>query len=265
MNTTLSTPDITQKTFARLRDRKRVLWPFGGALFLLFGLASLVRALFPGLYIFDPFDQGWLLIPEALFLGPVIALLHHRIMNTGSDFSWSRENLVVKCLKAWAYYYVLLILFKVGTFVTTTVIPSLLGTVLGPAVGALFPVIVGAGFVLFLLVYVLLVLVYPALAGVAEEPLVTSYRLTRGKTRQIVSCLLLLAAPVLIPWVAATVYGGDMLDPSRGPGVQIVPIIARSLLLTLGAIVISTGLCIMYEALIEEAEQTELGENDQDA
>lgn len=259
MSHILSSPDITQKTLGLLWERRRELAPFWAVLFLMYWLSGLARALYPGVYTFDPFDQGWLLIPEAIFLGPVIALMSHCILQDGGKFAWTRESLVVKLMKAGAYYYVLLILFKVGTFVTTAVIPSLLGSVLGPVIGSVFPIVVGVGFVFFMLLYVRLLLVYPVLAGEEREPLIVSMGLTRGKTRQIVSCLLLLGAPVLIPWIAATVYGGNWLDPSQRPGVEFLPIIARSLLLTLGAIVISTGLCVMYEALIAED-----GETDQD-
>lgn len=253
MPTRLSSPDILQKSYARLWSGRRELLPLAGALFAAFALAGLARGLFPGVYTFKPSDQGWLLIPEAVVFGPLLALLHHRLMDTGRPFGWSSENRMVKLFKAAVYYYALLILFKLGTFAATMVVPALFGYVLGPAVGRLYPLIAGAGFVIFLLYYARLVLVYPVLTGEEAEPLVGSIRLSKGKTRQIASCLLLLAAPVLIPWVAVDAYGGDWLDPSLGPGIRILPILTRSLLLTVGALLLSSGCCAMHDALVAEA------------
>jgi len=261
MNTSLSSFDIVQKTIALFKERWRSIQPFFGLVFLLFWMSNLVRAFFPGVYVFDPFDMGWLLIPEALVFGPVVALMHHRVMATGIDFAWSRDALVVKLLKAAAYYYVLLIFFQLGHFVTTQAVPALLVGMVGPSMSGLVPVIIGVGYVLFLLVYVRLVLVYPVLAGEEREPLMVSMGLTKGKTRQIVSCLLLLAAPVLIPWIAANVFGGDWLDPTRGPDIRIIPIITRSLLQTMGVIVISTGVCVIYKSLIAQND-VEKGDTD---
>lgn len=260
MNNPLSTPDVAQQTIIRLRQRRRELLRFGGLLLLCFGLAGLVRAMFPAAYVFRPLEQGWLLIPEALVFGPLVAIMHHRILAPGTDFAWSRDNLLLKSLKAAVYYYVLLILFKAGIFAVTQVVPALIGFLLGPTAGPLFPIIVGVGGILFLLVYVRLLLVYPFLAGEERQPLINSMVLSRGKARQIVSCLLLLAAPVLIPWVAAQAYGGQWLDPTHGPGIRIVPLITRSVLQTAGAIVISTGLCVIYEALVAAE-----GDSDQDS
>lgn len=135
MNTSLSSPEIAQKTISRLRERGRLLAPFAGVIFVIFLLTGLARGLFPGVYTFDPFDQGWLLIPEAILLGPVLALLHHSILAPGETFAWSRDAALLKLAKAAAYFYVLLILFKLGVFVTSLVIPSLVGYVFGPAVG----------------------------------------------------------------------------------------------------------------------------------
>ncbi|QJB56459.1 hypothetical protein [Pseudodesulfovibrio sp. zrk46] len=255
MQTRLTSMDTAQRTIALLKERKDVVFAYFGLLLLAFELANLVRGLFPGVYVFDPFDMGWLLIPESLVFGPLLALLHHRILGVDADFAWSRENLIVKLLKAAAYYYVLLIVFTLGTFAVVDVIPALLRHLLGGGVTGFMPLIIGLEYVLFLLYFVRVVLVYPVLAGEEREPLVVSMALTKGKTRQIVSCLLLLAAPVLIPWMAAEIYGGDWLDPTRGPGLRIVPIIVRSLLQATGAIVISTGLCAIYEVLHAESEE----------
>lgn len=262
MPTPLSSPDILQQAYARLWNGRRRLLPLSGMLFAVFGVTGLARGLFPGLYTFNPADLGWLLLPEALALGPLVALLHHRLMEGGGDFAWSMENRLLKFAKAVMYYYVLALFFLLGTFAATQVVPALAGFVLGPMVGGLYPVLVGVTFVGFFMVYARLLLVYAYLAGEAREPLIHSMLVTRGKARQIVSCLLLLAAPVLIPWVGATAYGGDWLNPSLGPGIQIVPILTRSLLLTVGALLLSSGLCVMQEALVAAEES---GDVDQDA
>lgn len=261
MSNPLATPDITGKTFALLWERRRALLPWAGGLFLLFGLANLVRALFPGLYVFDPFDQGWLLIPEALVFGPVVALMTHRILAPETDFAWSRDNMLVKLGKAAAYYYVLLILFKLGTFAATQLLPALFAYFLGPNIQRLFPFIVSGGSLVFLLVYVRLVLVYPVLAGDTREPLVQSILMTKGRTMKIVSGLLLPAAPVLIPWVALGSYAGEWFDPSFGGAVRILPIIIRSLLQTAAIIVLSTGLCAIYQALLAMTPNDEGGDS----
>jgi len=259
MKKIFSTVDVSRQTLGRLAERWRDILPLAGVLFLLFGLANTMRGIFPGVYVFDPFDQGWLLLPEAMVFGPVLAFLHYRILAPGTDFAWSVENLLVKLGKAAAYYYVLILLFKLGSFFATQVVPSLIGFVFGTAAAVLFPLIVGIGFILFLLVYIRLVFVYSALTGTEREPLVASISLTKGKGRQIVSSLLLLAAPVLIPWIGATVYGGDMLDPTQGQDIPLVPILARSFLQSMGAIILSTGLCVMFEALVAAD-----GDSDQD-
>ncbi|MBC15919.1 MAG: hypothetical protein CL942_02580 [Desulfovibrio sp.] len=261
MTTPFSTPDIAYETLRRLKAQWQMVLPVVCGVALLYLVTGLSRALFPGLYTFDPFDKIWLLMPEALVGGPLIALLHHRLLAVRQPFAWSRENLFVKLLKASVYYYLLSMLFAVGLFVSTQAVPALIGFVLGPSLGALYPVVVIGGVVVFLLVYVRLILVYPFLAGAEREPLVHSMLLTRGKTRQIASCLLLLSAPVLIPWIGAAVYGGDWLNPSLGPGIPLLPIIARTFVLTLGALLLSSGACVIYEALLADAEK-QSGESD---
>lgn len=261
MTTPFSTPDIAYETVRRLKAQWQPVLPIVCGLAVLYLATGLSRALFPGLYTFDPFDRAWLLLPEALAGGPLIAVLHHRLLGGREPFAWSRENLFLKLLKASVYYYLLTVLLGVGLFASTQAVPALIGFVLGPSLGALYPVVVIAGVVLFLLVYVRLVLVYPFLAGAEREPLVHSMLLTRGKARQIASCLLLLTAPVLIPWIGATVYGGDWLNPSLGPGIPFLPIIARAFVLTLGALLLSSGACVIYEALLADAENRD-GESD---
>lgn len=247
---------ITRRAYPLLRDRFRTALPLLGLLALGFLAANAARAALPGLYVFDPFDQGWLLIPEACFFGPVLALLHHRILSAGKDFSWSGENRLLKFAKGAAYYYVLIVLLKVGTFAAGQGIPALIGYVVGPAVARFYPLIVAAGGVLFALVYVRPLLVYPVLAG-EREPIMVSLALTKGKARQILSGLLLLAAPVLIPWVALAAYGGGWLDPTRGDASRILAIFLRTALQTAAAYVISTGLCAIYEALAAQESGTE--------
>ncbi len=248
---------ITRRVCSLLHDRFRATLPLVGLLALGFVAANLARALFPGLYVFDPFDQGWLLIPEALWFGPVLALMHHRILAPGSEFAWSRDNRLIKLGKAAACYYGLIVLLKVGIFLATQAVPALVGYVVGPVAGPLYPVVAGIGVVLFLLVYVRPLLVYPVLAGGEREPIMVSLALTKGKARKMVSCLLLPVAPVLIPWVALAVYGDGWLDPTMGDGPRFFAIIVRSALQTAGAIVLSTGLCSIYEALIAEEGETE--------
>lgn len=262
MPAVISPPDVLQRACARIKKGGRELVPLAGALFAAFCVTGVARGLFPGLYVFAPTDMGWLMIPEAAVLGPLVALLHHRLMDSGKAFGWSVENRTLKLFKAACYYYVLSLLLMLGTFAATEVLPALVGYVLGPAVGGLYPLIAGAAFVIFMLFYARLVLVYPHLAGEVREPLIHSMLLTRGKTRQIVSCLLLLAAPVLIPWMVAATYGGDWLNPSLEPGIRILPILTRSLLLTVGALLLSSGLCVLYEALVADQKN---GDLDQDA
>ncbi|QGY39942.1 hypothetical protein GM415_07320 [Pseudodesulfovibrio cashew] len=257
MNYVLSPPDILFKTFARLRRGSGAFARIVAAIFGIHLLAGLARGLFPGLYTFNPFDLGWLLIPEAMALGPLLALLCHRILDTGDAFGWSGENRLVKLGKAAAYCYVLFVSFMLGTFVVVTLVPTLFGQVVGPAAGRFQPLIVAAGAFLLLPVYVRAILVYPVLSGDEAEPLMRSLALTKGYGRQMASCLLLLASPVLIPWVAASAYAGDWLNPSLGPGLRLMPIITRSMLLTLGALLLSTGLCVIYEALIAEEARAE--------
>lgn len=263
MSNPIPSPDVLQQTYALLRAKRNILLPWAGTLFLLFGLANMVRAVFPGLYVFDPFDLGWLLIPEAIVFGPVVALMTHRILGPEKDFAWSRDNLLVKLGKAAAYYYVLLILFTAGAFASTQFVPAIFGYLLGPVISPIYPVLVGGGFVGFLLVYVRLLLVYPVLAGDEREPLVQSMALTKGKGMKIGSCLLLLATPVLIPWVAVSTFAGNWLDPTYGEAIRFLPIIVRTLLQTVGVILISTGLCVIYEALLADDEND--GDNINDA
>jgi hypothetical protein len=248
---------IARRAYPLMKDRFRAARPLLGLLALGFLAANAARAMFPGAYVFDPFDQGWLLIPEALFFGPVLALLHHRILASGKDFSWSRENRLLKFAKAAAYYYVLIVLLKVGAFAATQGVPALVGYLLGPAAARFYPLIVAVGGVCLALVYARLLLVYAVLAGEEREPLVVSILLTRGKARQIASALLLLAAPVLIPWMALAVFGGGWLDPTRGEASRFLAIFLRTALQTAAAFVISTGLCAMYEVLAAEDGGTE--------
>ncbi len=257
MTNPIPTSEITQQTHALLWGKRKALLPWSVALFLLFGVANMVRALFPGLYVFDPFDMGWLLIPEALVFGPFIALMTHRILAPSTDFAWSRDNLIMKLGKAAAYYYVLLILFTVGAFGAMQLVPAVFGYLFGPTLNQFYPFLVGGGFVAFLLVYVRLVLVYPVLAGDEREPLVQSIALTKGKGMKLGSCLLLLTAPMLIPWVAVSTYAGDWFDPIYGGSVRILPIILRSLLQAVGVIVISTGFCVIYKALLADSEKSD--------
>ena len=98
---------------------------------------------------------------------------------------------------------------------------------------------------------------YAVLAGGEREPLVISILLTRRKARRIASALLLLGAPVLIPWVALAAYGGGWLDPTRGELSRIIAIFLRTALQTAAAFVISTGLCAIYQVLAAEEGGTE--------
>lgn len=264
MPTLLSSPDILWKSYVRLWSGRRELLPLAGGLFAAFLAAALARAVFPGVYTFHPKSLMWLLIPEAAVIGPLLALLAYRLTDTGRPFGWSLENRVVKLLHAVGYYYGLFLLLLLGKFATTQVVPALVGFVFGAAAIGLYPVIVAVGFVAFLLFYARLVLVYPVLTGDVREPLIRAVHLSRGKTRQIVSCLLLLAAPVLIPWIVADTYGGDWLNPSHGPGIRIVPILTRSLLQTAGALLLSSGLCVMHDALVAD-EEAKSGDTDKDA
>ncbi|MEF2230923.1 MAG: hypothetical protein V3571_08340 [Pseudodesulfovibrio sp.] len=246
----LDTLAVTRRTYRLLRERLPALAPLAGLFALGFILAGAARWLLPGLYVFNPFDMGWLLIPEALWFGPLLALAHHRILAPERAFAWSPGNRLLKFAKSAAYAYVLAILLPAGVFAATQAVPALLGYVLGPVAMPFYPAVVAVGAMVLLLGYVRLLFPFAELAAAdAREPMARSILLTRGKARKIASCLLLPAAPVLIPWVALAVWGGDWLDPAGGMPLRPAAIVVRAALQTAGALLISTALCATHEAL----------------
>lgn len=257
MTQKLNTPEILYRAYQLLRQQSRSFLPYIGLLLLCYALANFARAIFPGVYTFDPFDIGWLLIPESLILGPLIALLHHRILGLETSFAWSRTNLTIKFFKAGAYYYLISILALLGFFAATQAIPALAGFALGPQVARFYPIIVCISVFFLLPLLTRLLLVFPFLAGNEREPLIQSILLTKGKARQIASCLLLPAALVIIPWFAAYNFDGNLMDPGRAGHINFIAIILRSLLQTIGAIVISTGLCAIFNTLTAESGNSE--------
>lgn len=257
MSAELTSPAIGGRTIALLKAHWPLARRYAGVFFVIFAVANLARGLFPGVYTFNPFHQGWLLMPEAVVIGPCLALLHNGFVAPGTDFAWSRDNRLVKFGKAAVNAYALMVLFKVGVFLATQAVPALIGFVLGPAVGSLFPLVVGAGLVAFLMFYCRFLLAFALLHGEERECLTTSWRLTRGKAWKILSCLLLLAAPVLIPWGAAWLGGDHWLELSDRGVPRTLPILFVTLLQTASVIIITPGLCAMYEALTAEDGETD--------
>ncbi|MDD3313075.1 hypothetical protein [Pseudodesulfovibrio sp.] len=246
----IDTVAVTRRAFCLLRDRRRALLPLAGWFALGFLLANAARWRFPGLYVFDPFDQGWLLAPEALWFGPLLALTHHRLLDPGQAFARSTGHRLLKFAKAAAYAYVLAVLYLVGLFAATQGFPALAGYVLGPAIARFYPLLVVAGAMFLLFWYVRLLFPFAFLAGDAREPMIRSILLAKGNARKIVACLLLPAAAVLIPWMALAAFAGAWLDPARGAPLGSVAVFVRSALQAAGAILLSTGLCATYEALV---------------
>ena len=247
----LDTIAITRRTYGLLLARPAALAPLAGLFALGFLAAGAARWLLPGLYVFNPFDMGWLLIPEALWFGPLLALTHHRLLAPARAFAWSPGNRLLRFAKSAAYAYVLAILLPAGIFAATQALPALVGYVLGPAVVPMYPLIVAVAAMILLLGYVRLLFPFAELAaGEAREPMARSILLTRGKARKIASCLLLPSAPVLIPWVAFAVWGGDWLDPAGGASLRPVAIFVRAALQTAGALLICSALCATHEALV---------------
>ncbi|WP_419786798.1 hypothetical protein [Pseudodesulfovibrio sp.] len=246
----IDTVAVTRQTAYLLRNRGRALLcptTFLGVGFL---LANMARWLFPGVYVFDPFDMAWLLIPEALWIGPVLALLHYRLLDPGHPFARTDEQRWLKFGKAVAYAYVLAMLYLVGLFAATRGIPALAGYLFGPVIARFYPLMVVAVAVLLLFGYVRLFFSFAFLAGEVREPMVRSILLSKGNARKIVSCLLLPSVPVLIPWMALAAFAGDWLDPTGGASLRPVAVFVRTALQTVGAVLLSAGLCATYEALI---------------
>ena len=253
MSADLSSHVVAQRTYQLLRGAPSVVASFAAAFFAVFFVANLARGFFPAAYTFRPVDQWALLIPEAIILGPLLALFHHRLLGDEEDFAWSRSSRTVKFIKAIVYFYVLLIVFKLGIFAATEVVPALLGYVFGSAVAPFIPIVVMAGVGCFIYLYVRPLLAFCVLSGQERQPIMTSVALTKGKSRRIVACLLIPAAPVIIAWVGAATYAPHLMEFSDAGSPRFAPIILAALMQTAGAVLIPPGLCAIYEILDAEA------------